>query len=51
MFLFAMLKVEELTVDLKEVEREAARWREACELEVEAGKDAIKQLNQEVIFQ
>uniref|UniRef100_A0A0E0IFT5 Uncharacterized protein n=1 Tax=Oryza nivara TaxID=4536 RepID=A0A0E0IFT5_ORYNI len=48
MFLFAMLKVEELTVDLKEVEREAARWREACELEVEAGKDAIKQLNQEV---
>ncbi|KAB8109601.1 hypothetical protein EE612_045916 [Oryza sativa] len=46
--IFLLHSVEELTVDLKEVEREAARWREACELEVEAGKDAIKQLNQEV---
>uniref|UniRef100_A0A0E0LXZ2 Uncharacterized protein n=1 Tax=Oryza punctata TaxID=4537 RepID=A0A0E0LXZ2_ORYPU len=40
--------VEELTADLKEVEQEAGRWREACELEVEAGKVAIKQLEQEV---
>lgn len=43
-----MPKVEEITVGIKEVEQEATRWREACELEVEAGKAAIKELNQEV---
>ncbi|KAG8043030.1 hypothetical protein GUJ93_ZPchr0100g33251 [Zizania palustris] len=37
-FLFS--SVEELTVGIKEVEQEAARWKEACELEVEAGKVA-----------
>ncbi|VAI70105.1 unnamed protein product [Triticum turgidum subsp. durum] len=40
--------VEELNVRVKEVEQEAARWKEACALEVEAGKAAIKELNQEV---
>lgn len=45
---FSMPKVEEITVGIKEVEQEATRWREACELEVEAGKAAIKELNQEV---
>ena len=40
--------MEELTAGLKEVEQEATRWREACALEVEAGKVAIKALNQEV---
>ncbi|XBI07128.1 hypothetical protein VPH35_135071 [Triticum aestivum] len=40
--------VEELNVGVKEVEQEAARWKEACALEVEAGKAAIKELNQEV---
>ena len=43
-----MPKVEELNVRVKEVEQEAARWKEACALEVEAGKAAIKELNQEV---
>uniref|UniRef100_A0A0D9XAW4 Uncharacterized protein n=1 Tax=Leersia perrieri TaxID=77586 RepID=A0A0D9XAW4_9ORYZ len=46
--IFLVHSVEELTEGLKEVEQEAARWREACELEVEAGKVAIKELNQEV---
>lgn len=44
-----MPKVEELTVGVKEVEQDAARWREACALEVDAGKAAIKELNQEVL--
>lgn len=37
--------MEELTVGIKEVEQEAERWREACGLEVEAGKASIKELN------
>lgn len=45
---FLVHRVEEITVGIKEVEQEATRWREACELEVEAGKAAIKELNQEV---
>uniref|UniRef100_A0ACD5XW73 Uncharacterized protein n=1 Tax=Avena sativa TaxID=4498 RepID=A0ACD5XW73_AVESA len=40
--------VEKLTVGIKEIEKEATRWREACALEVEAGKVAIKELKQEV---
>ncbi|KAG8043027.1 hypothetical protein GUJ93_ZPchr0100g33249 [Zizania palustris] len=44
-------EVEELTVGIKEVQQEAARWKEACELEVEAGKVAVKELKQEVSFQ
>ncbi|KAK1604225.1 hypothetical protein QYE76_027898 [Lolium multiflorum] len=46
--IFLLHSVEELTAGLKEVEQEATRWREACALEVEAGKLAIKALNQEV---
>ncbi|KAL6859165.1 hypothetical protein ACP4OV_018167 [Aristida adscensionis] len=42
--------MEELTLGMKEVEREAARWRDACEIEVEAGKAAIRELNQEVML-
>ncbi|KAI5347069.1 hypothetical protein L3X38_014948 [Prunus dulcis] len=33
--------VEELLIEIKESEAEVARWREACELEVEAGKNEI----------
>ncbi|XP_059447965.1 uncharacterized protein At3g49055 [Corylus avellana] len=33
--------VEELLMEIKETEAEVARWREACELEVEAGKNEI----------
>ncbi|XP_009342947.2 uncharacterized protein At3g49055-like [Pyrus x bretschneideri] len=33
--------VEELVVETKESEAEVVRWREACELEVEAGKTEI----------
>ncbi|KAL6662015.1 hypothetical protein ACP70R_001399 [Stipagrostis hirtigluma subsp. patula] len=37
-----------LVQSMKAVEMEAARWREACEIEVEAGKAVVKELNQEV---
>ncbi|TVU04520.1 hypothetical protein EJB05_01664, partial [Eragrostis curvula] len=40
--------VEELTLRMKAVEQDADRWREACELEVEAGKSSMKKLNQEI---
>ncbi|CAL9210711.1 unnamed protein product [Musa hybrid cultivar] len=40
--------VEELTTEIKEAGEEAARWREACELEVEAGKAAIVEREKEV---
>lgn len=33
--------VEALMIEIKETEAEVARWREACELEVEAGKNEI----------
>ncbi|KAL6320642.1 hypothetical protein AAG906_008642 [Vitis piasezkii] len=33
--------VEELLLEMKETEEEVARWREACELEVEAGKNVV----------
>ncbi|KAJ8771480.1 hypothetical protein K2173_026657 [Erythroxylum novogranatense] len=33
--------VEELLLEIKEMEVEVARWREACELEVKAGKKEI----------
>ncbi|KAK4350858.1 hypothetical protein RND71_030171 [Anisodus tanguticus] len=36
-------KVEELMVENKEAEEEICRWREACEMEVEAGTKAIKE--------
>ncbi|KZV28300.1 hypothetical protein F511_25275 [Dorcoceras hygrometricum] len=33
--------VEELLVEIKETKEDATRWREACELEAEAGKNAV----------
>ncbi|KAK4363071.1 hypothetical protein RND71_018312 [Anisodus tanguticus] len=36
-------KVEELMVETKEAEEEICRWREASEMEVEAGKKIIKE--------
>ncbi|XP_050225332.1 uncharacterized protein At3g49055 [Mercurialis annua] len=37
--------VDELLIVIKETEADAARWREACELEVEAGKYQIQELD------
>lgn len=39
----AINKVEELLMEIKETEAEVVRWREACELEVEAGKKEIEE--------
>ncbi|XVF84721.1 hypothetical protein PTKIN_Ptkin17bG0061100 [Pterospermum kingtungense] len=39
-------KVEELLVKIKEIE--VARWREACELEVEAGKKEVEEYDKVV---
>uniref|UniRef100_A0A2P2J7H3 Uncharacterized protein n=2 Tax=Rhizophora mucronata TaxID=61149 RepID=A0A2P2J7H3_RHIMU len=35
--------VEELMLEIKETEADVVRWREACELEVEAGKNEIEE--------
>ncbi|KAK7343694.1 hypothetical protein VNO77_12644 [Canavalia gladiata] len=35
--------VEEFLMEIKEAEEEVARWKEACELEVEAGKKEIEE--------
>ncbi|KAK6925834.1 hypothetical protein RJ641_007553 [Dillenia turbinata] len=35
--------VEELLKEIKETEEEVSRWREACELEVDAGKKVIEE--------
>ncbi|XP_043716564.1 uncharacterized protein At3g49055 [Telopea speciosissima] len=40
--------VEELMMEITTAEEEIARWREACELEVEAGKNAIEERDREV---
>lgn len=48
--LFFSCKVEELMTDLTDAEEEVARWREACELEVEAGKAAMEERDKEVII-
>ena len=40
---FYEYKVEGLVMRIKEAEAEVARWREACELEVEAGKREIEE--------
>ncbi|KAG2709865.1 hypothetical protein I3843_05G236100 [Carya illinoinensis] len=40
--------IEELLVEIKEIDAEVARWREACELEVEAGKNEIIERNKVV---
>jgi hypothetical protein len=36
-------KVEEFFIESKEAEEEVARWKEACELEVKAGKKEIEE--------
>lgn len=43
MFSHIYFKIEQLRVQIKENEEEVARWREACELEVEAGKNAVEE--------
>ncbi|KAF7149007.1 hypothetical protein RHSIM_Rhsim03G0188000 [Rhododendron simsii] len=35
--------VEEILTEIKETEEEVSRWREACELEVEAGKNVVEE--------
>ncbi|CAN6487374.1 unnamed protein product [Victoria cruziana] len=39
--------VEELMMEITAVEEDVARWREACELEAEAGKSVIEQYDKE----
>ncbi|KAJ4773674.1 hypothetical protein LUZ62_057931 [Rhynchospora pubera] len=41
--------VDELTREITIAGEEIARWREACELEVEAGKSSIKELEKEML--
>ncbi|KAH7538044.1 hypothetical protein FEM48_Zijuj03G0157500 [Ziziphus jujuba var. spinosa] len=40
---FYECKVEELLLKIKQTEAEVARWKEACELDVEAGKREIEE--------
>lgn len=47
---FTKPKVEELVNVIREAESEASRWREACELEVEAGQREVEQRNELVSF-
>ncbi|XWS50492.1 hypothetical protein CRYUN_Cryun12cG0091800 [Craigia yunnanensis] len=42
--------VEELLMEIKETEAEVARWREACELEVEAGKKEVEERDKVVVI-
>ncbi|KAH8486250.1 hypothetical protein H0E87_025319 [Populus deltoides] len=42
--------VEELLTEIKETEAEVVRWREACELEVEAAKKAIEEREKLVVI-
>ncbi|XWS61187.1 hypothetical protein CRYUN_Cryun07bG0104000 [Craigia yunnanensis] len=42
--------VEELLMEIKETESEFARWREACELEVEAGKKEVEERDKVVVI-
>ncbi|KAI3850554.1 hypothetical protein MKX03_003990 [Papaver bracteatum] len=39
--------VEQLVVEINTAEEEITRWKEACELEVEAGKNAIEERDKE----
>lgn len=48
--IFVACKVEELVIEVKETEAEVARWREACELEVEAGKHEIEERDKVVKY-
>ncbi|KAJ1694422.1 hypothetical protein LUZ63_011120 [Rhynchospora breviuscula] len=41
--------VDDLTREITIAGEEIARWREACELEVEAGKSSIKELEKEML--
>ncbi|KDP22259.1 hypothetical protein JCGZ_26090 [Jatropha curcas] len=41
---------EELLTEIKETEEEVARWREACELEVQAGKNEIEERDKVVVI-
>ncbi|KAL1069776.1 hypothetical protein V6Z11_D12G288000 [Gossypium hirsutum] len=42
--------VDELLMEIKETEAEVARWREACELEVEAGKKEVEEREKLVVI-
>ncbi|XP_057481063.1 uncharacterized protein At3g49055-like isoform X2 [Actinidia eriantha] len=42
--------VEELLMEIKETEEEVARWREACELEVTAGKNVVEERDKVLIL-
>ncbi|RZC57023.1 hypothetical protein C5167_004327 [Papaver somniferum] len=39
--------VEQLAVEINAAEEEISRWKEACELEVEAGKNAVEERDKE----
>ncbi|XP_021282633.1 uncharacterized protein At3g49055 [Herrania umbratica] len=41
---------EELLMEIKETEAEVGRWREACELEVEAGKKEVEERDKVVVI-
>ncbi|KAE8664031.1 hypothetical protein F3Y22_tig00112857pilonHSYRG00163 [Hibiscus syriacus] len=43
-------KVQELLMEIKETEADVARWREACELEVEAGEKEVKERDKLVVI-
>lgn len=47
--LFYHQKVEEFFIEIKETEAEVDRWREACELEVEAGQKELEEREKVVI--
>lgn len=47
---FTEPKVEELVKAIREAESEVSRWREACELEVEAGQHEVELRDQLVSF-
>ncbi|KAG4172179.1 hypothetical protein ERO13_A12G256200v2 [Gossypium hirsutum] len=42
--------VDELLMEIKETEADVARWREACELEVEAGKKEVEEREKLVVI-
>jgi len=43
-------KVEEFLMEMKAAEEEVARWKEACELEVEAAKVEIEERDKMVMI-
>ncbi|KAL4347271.1 hypothetical protein GQ457_17G024940 [Hibiscus cannabinus] len=48
--MFLAQNVEELLAEIKETEADVARWREACELEVEAGKKEVEERDKLVVI-